>query len=52
MRESRPWRAALSDDVARAELQRVAGTQLSPQAVEALLRALDAADLADRVPSR
>jgi two-component system, cell cycle response regulator len=52
MREPRPWRAALSDDVARAELQRVAGTQLSPQAVEALLRSLDAAGLADRVPSR
>ena len=42
MREARPWRAPLDDDAARAELRRVSGTQLSPQAVEALLRALDA----------
>jgi diguanylate cyclase (GGDEF)-like protein len=42
MREARPWRAALSDAEARAELRAVAGTQLDPEAVETVLRALDA----------
>ncbi len=41
MREPRPWRAALSDAEARAELRAVAGTQLHPHVVDALLRALD-----------
>jgi hypothetical protein len=41
MREPRPWRAALSDAEARAELRAVAGTQLHPHVVDALLCALD-----------
>jgi hypothetical protein len=41
MRESRPWRAALSHAEARAELRAVAGTQLHPEVVDAVLRALD-----------
>jgi response regulator RpfG family c-di-GMP phosphodiesterase len=38
----RPWRPARSLDAARAELERVAGTQLDPRVVAALLEALDA----------
>jgi diguanylate cyclase (GGDEF)-like protein len=37
MTASRPYRAALSEDRAGAELRRVAGTQLDPRVVEALL---------------
>jgi HD-GYP domain-containing protein (c-di-GMP phosphodiesterase class II) len=43
MCERRPWRPPLSDQEARAELRRVSGTQLDPQVVDAVLRALDAA---------
>jgi hypothetical protein len=46
MREPRPWRAPLSDAEARAELRAVAGTQLHPEAVEAVLRALDVPGIA------
>ncbi len=41
MTSPRPWRPARSADFARAELERVAGTQLDPRTVEALLRTLD-----------
>ncbi|MGB2711152.1 MAG: HD domain-containing phosphohydrolase, partial [Conexibacter sp.] len=37
MTSVRPWRPARSADAAHAELQRVAGTQLDPRVVEALL---------------
>jgi HD-GYP domain-containing protein (c-di-GMP phosphodiesterase class II) len=37
----RPYRGAMSIPEARAELQRVAGAQLDPNCVQALLRALD-----------
>jgi polar amino acid transport system substrate-binding protein len=46
MREPRPWRAPLSDAEARAELRAVAGAQLHPEAVEAVLRALDVPGIA------
>ncbi len=42
MRESRPWRPALTVDEARQELQRVSGTQLHPDAVAAVLAATHA----------
>jgi diguanylate cyclase (GGDEF)-like protein len=41
MTAERPYRAALPADQARQELQRVAGTQLDPRVVEALLEQLD-----------
>jgi diguanylate cyclase (GGDEF)-like protein len=41
MREARPWRPALNDRETRDEMRRVAGTQLHPDAVDAVLRALD-----------
>ena len=41
----RPYRAALTADTARAELERCSGTQFDPQVVEALAAALDAGDL-------
>ena len=41
MREPRPWRASLSEAEARSELRAVAGTQLHPDVVDAVLRALD-----------
>ncbi len=37
MTAPRPYRAALPEEEARAELRRVAGTQLDPRVVEALL---------------
>jgi HD-GYP domain-containing protein (c-di-GMP phosphodiesterase class II) len=37
MTTDRPYRAALPEAQARAELRRVAGTQLDPRIVEALL---------------
>ena len=40
MTAERPYRAALSEEKARAELRRVAGTQLDPRVVEALLAVL------------
>jgi diguanylate cyclase (GGDEF)-like protein len=43
MTSLRPWRPARSLDGARAELARVAGAQLDPRVVEALLEALPAA---------
>jgi diguanylate cyclase (GGDEF)-like protein len=48
----RPWRPARSTDAARAELQRVAGTQLDPRVVAALLELLreDAAARSLRSP--
>ncbi|HYV15348.1 MAG TPA: diguanylate cyclase [Conexibacter sp.] len=42
MTSPRPWRPARSLDAARAELERVAGSQLDPRVVAALLEALDA----------
>ncbi|MGH2845451.1 MAG: HD domain-containing phosphohydrolase, partial [Thermoleophilaceae bacterium] len=41
MTTDRPYRDALPPEQARAELRRVAGTQLDPRVVEALLRVLD-----------
>lgn len=41
MTSARPWRPARAADVARAELERVSGTQLDPAVVTALLDALD-----------
>ena len=41
MTSPRPWRPARSADFARAELDRVAGTQLDPRVVEALLHTLN-----------
>jgi len=43
MTSSRPWRPPRSTNSAYAELRRVAGTQLDPQVVEALLGVLDGA---------
>jgi diguanylate cyclase (GGDEF)-like protein/putative nucleotidyltransferase with HDIG domain len=40
MTADRPYRRALSHEIARAELRRGAGTQFDPQVVEAFLRAL------------
>ena len=40
MTADRPYRRALSHEIARAELRRCAGTQFDPQVVEAFLRAL------------
>ena len=40
MTADRPYRRALSHEVARAELRRGAGTQFDPPVVEAFLRAL------------
>jgi diguanylate cyclase (GGDEF)-like protein len=40
MTTPRPYRAALPDEEARAELRRVAGTQLDPRVVDALLAVL------------
>jgi HD-GYP domain-containing protein (c-di-GMP phosphodiesterase class II) len=40
MTTDRPYRAALPEDEARAELRRVAGTQLDPRVVDALLAIL------------
>jgi diguanylate cyclase (GGDEF)-like protein len=51
----RPWRPARSSDAARAELERVAGTQLDPRVVEVLLDVLDGgrggADVRERSPA-
>jgi diguanylate cyclase (GGDEF)-like protein len=49
----RPWRPARSADAARAELERVAGTQLDPHVVATLLEALDRgrSDAGERAPS-
>jgi diguanylate cyclase (GGDEF)-like protein len=41
MTSPRPWREPRSERAARAELRRVAGAQLDPQVVEALLDVLD-----------
>jgi diguanylate cyclase (GGDEF)-like protein len=41
MLSPRPWRPALSEAEARAEMRRAAGGQLDPDAVEAVLGALD-----------
>jgi diguanylate cyclase (GGDEF)-like protein len=41
MTSSRPWRPARSPEAARTELERVAGTQLDPRVVAALLETLD-----------
>ncbi len=46
MTSQRPYRAALSAAVARAELVGCAGTQLDPQVVEALLDLLGGPDAA------
>ena len=43
----RPYRAALPDAEARAELERCAGSQFDPRVVEALLACLDAPDAAE-----
>lgn len=40
MTSSRPYREALSDEIARTELQRCAGTQFDPQVVDAFLQVL------------
>ena len=53
MTSDRPYRAALSDDDARAELQRNAGTQFCPRTAAALLAVLDggsAATIASSAP--
>jgi len=42
MTTERPWRAALPAEEAKQELRRVAGTQLDPRVVDALLGVLDA----------
>ena len=42
MTAPRPYRAALPEDMARGELRRVAGTQLDPRVVDALLAVLGA----------
>jgi diguanylate cyclase (GGDEF)-like protein len=44
MTSSRPWRPPRSTGSALAELRRVAGTQLDPRVVDALLGVLDGAD--------
>jgi putative nucleotidyltransferase with HDIG domain len=49
MTEDRPYRAALPDEEARAELRRGVGNQFDPECVEALLRALDRRDSAATV---
>jgi putative nucleotidyltransferase with HDIG domain len=41
MTSDRPYRGALSPEVARRELRRFAGTQFDPSVVDALLRVLD-----------
>jgi diguanylate cyclase (GGDEF)-like protein len=47
MREPRPWRPAMTDAEARAELRRAAGTQLHPDVVDAVLRALESPGLVE-----
>ncbi len=47
MREARPWRASLSDAEARAELRTVAGTQLHPDVVDAVLGVLDSPEVVE-----
>jgi putative nucleotidyltransferase with HDIG domain len=49
MTENRPYRGALSDDDARAELERGAGRQFDPDCVAALLRVLDRREAAATV---
>jgi diguanylate cyclase (GGDEF)-like protein len=46
MTSRRPYRQALSDEEARAELQRCAGSQYDPQVVEMFMQVLDADKLA------
>ena len=48
MTSDRPYRAALSDAEARAELERHAGTQFCPRTVDALLAVLDGRPAAPR----
>ena len=43
MTADRPYRRALGDEAARAELQRCAGTQFDPYVVAAFIIALDSA---------
>ncbi len=50
MTSVRPWRPARSAEVARAELEHVAGSQLDPRVVAALLDALEAGR-GERAPS-
>lgn len=47
----RPYRPAFTVDAAKAELQRVSGSQLDPVCVRALLKALESPALANNVPS-
>ena len=42
MLSERPYREAMSDAAARAELERCAGSQFDPQVVQAFLQALAA----------
>ena len=42
MTSDRPYRAAMPEDVARAEMRRAAGSQFDPSVVDALLSVLDA----------
>ncbi len=51
MTSDRPYRAALSDDEARAELKRNAGAQFCPRTAAALLAVLDGAPAAAIAPS-
>jgi diguanylate cyclase (GGDEF)-like protein len=48
MTSDRPYRAAMSDDDARAELHAGAGTQFDPRVVDSFLAVLDAAGTAGR----
>ncbi|HEU4701704.1 MAG TPA: diguanylate cyclase [Conexibacter sp.] len=50
MTSARPWRPPRSSASAHAELRRVAGTQLDPRVVEALLGVLDAGGPAGSAP--
>jgi HD-GYP domain-containing protein (c-di-GMP phosphodiesterase class II) len=50
MTTHRSYRAALSEEAARAELQSCAGTHFDPQVVASLLRVLGAADAHERSP--
>jgi putative nucleotidyltransferase with HDIG domain len=51
MRTDRPYRKALTHEVAAAELRSVSGTQLDPVIVDALLPIVIAADAEDRDPA-
>jgi putative nucleotidyltransferase with HDIG domain len=52
MTTDRSYRKALSLDAAKAELQRVAGTQFDPRVAEAVLRVVERGDVVVHAPAR